>query len=61
MPFYDYKCNDCSNIQEESHPMKGPLEKILCIKCKSANMEKMVSLSYVRFVGEWQTNQVRKI
>jgi hypothetical protein len=32
MPFYDYQCEDCKNIQEESHPMTGPIENITCCK-----------------------------
>jgi putative FmdB family regulatory protein len=61
MPLYDYKCIDCNHIQEESHPMTGPIEEVACEKCKSIKMEKMVSIPYVRFIGDWQTNQVRKI
>jgi putative FmdB family regulatory protein len=61
MPRYDYKCNDCGNVQEEQHPMAGPENPVECVKCKSKNIEKTISASYVQFIGDWQTNQVRKI
>jgi putative FmdB family regulatory protein len=60
MPRYDYRCEDCSHIQEESHPIKGPIECIICEKCHSKKMCKIISAPYVRFIGDWQTNDVRK-
>lgn len=61
MPSYDYKCNSCGNVQEELHPMKGPEEPIICNACTSDDMEKMVAIPYTKFVGDWQTNDVRGI
>jgi len=61
MAIYDYQCQKCGAIQEESHPMSGPIEVILCLKCKSKNMNRNVSIPYIRFIGDWQTNSDRKI
>lgn len=62
MPNYDYKCDSCGHIQEESHPMSGPNEKITCKKCKGTDMHKTISVPYVKFDGPgWQTNDVRGI
>jgi len=61
MPFYDYQCEECKYIQEVLHPMSGPTEKVICEKCNSHKMARLVSVPYVKFVGEWQTNQVRGI
>jgi putative FmdB family regulatory protein len=60
MPRYDYQCEKCEHIQEESHPINGPIECIICENCKSKKMVKVVSAPYVRFIGDWQTNDVRK-
>ena len=60
MPSYDYKCNKCGRVQEESHVMAGPDKPIVCKKCRSKNIKKMVCAPYVKFIGEWQTNSVRK-
>ena len=61
MPTYDYKCEKCEHVQEEVHPMNGPYETIVCVKCKHAKMEKVIGAPYAQFVGDWQTNDVRKI
>ena len=61
MPTYDYKCNMCENVQEEMHPMRGPAKPIVCSKCGHTKMEKVVSVPYTKFVGDWQTNDVRGI
>lgn len=61
MPTYDYKCSDCENIQEEIHPMSGPDKTIVCSLCGKHNMQKMVAAPYTKFIGDWQTNEVRKI
>jgi putative FmdB family regulatory protein len=61
MPFYDYQCAKCEHTQEELHPMSGPEEKLVCEKCGSHKMERVVAIPYVKFVGDWQTNQVRGI
>ena len=41
MPFYDYECPKCSNVQEESHLMKES-PTIKCEKCKT-KMNKCLS------------------
>ena len=61
MPTYDYKCSDCEHIQEEIHPMNGPLEPIICTKCGSKTLDKLIGAPYAKFVGDWQTNEVRNI
>ncbi len=61
MPTYDYKCNKCEHIQEEVHPMCGPSETISCDKCGNKNMDKVITAPYAKFVGDWQTNDVRGI
>ena len=35
MPTYDYKCKECSSVQEEFHSISSNLE----IKCKVCNIE----------------------
>lgn len=60
--FYDYECQNCENIQEEKHPMSGPYHQIICRKCGSKSMKKVISAPYVKFVGaDWDTNQNRGI
>lgn len=61
MPIYDYQCFECGNIQEEIHPYTGPTKPIICKKCGSNKLYKMISKPYIKFVGEWQTNEVRNI
>jgi len=61
MATYDYQCKDCEHIQEESHPMAGPDNIIICVKCKSKNVHKIISAPYTKFIGDWQTNNVRGI
>lgn len=39
---YDYQCNDCNNIQEESHGMREKPE-VVCEKCKSKNTFKVIT------------------
>lgn len=41
MPTYDYECT-CGNVQEEFHSMRDT-PKIICKKCNSKNMVKVVS------------------
>lgn len=61
MPLYDYQCFECEHIQEEMHDFSGPKEPIICKKCGSRKMHKLIGKPYVKFVGEWQTNEVRNI
>jgi len=42
MPTYDYKCEDCENVQEVVHRMSES-PKVVCEKCKSKKMFKMIS------------------
>ncbi len=41
--------------------MKGSEEPIICSKCGGKKMNKVVAIPYTKFVGDWQTNDVRKI
>lgn len=61
MPIYEYECYDCHHIQEEIHPFSGPTEPIRCKQCNSSKIYKIISKPYIKFVGEWQTNEVRNI
>lgn len=61
MPIYEYQCIECKNIQEEIHSFSGPKELIVCKKCGSEKIYKLISKPYIKFVGEWQTNEVRNI
>jgi len=63
MANYDYKCEKCGNIQEESHPMGGPIEELSCTKCDCKDLEKTYeSAPYSLFKGEgWCTNSDRGI
>lgn len=57
---YDYQCLKCSNVQEEMHGM-NETPKIICSKCNSENMKKMVSMgSGIIFKGSgWMTNDLK--
>jgi putative FmdB family regulatory protein len=61
MPFYDYQCTKCKHPQEIYHPMAGPKEPLTCEECGSHKMVKVVAVPYVKFVGDWQTNDARGI
>ena len=43
MPIYVYKCENCGYIQDITHPMAGPKNKITCIKCNHDIMVKQVT------------------
>ena len=47
MPFYDYKCSECDNEQEEFHTMSND-EKILCKECNN-EMYKSIKPGYGGF------------
>lgn len=50
MARYDYKCRDCEEVFEESHPIdESP--KILCPKCEGENTFK--------YMGNYDTMTVR--
>jgi len=62
MATYDYKCDDCNNVQEEIHPMAGPTYDIVCKNCESKNMSKQIGKPYSIFEGPgWETNDNRGI
>jgi putative FmdB family regulatory protein len=53
---YDYQCLDCKNVQEEMHGMNDK-PKIICSKCNSKKMKKMVSMgSGIIFKGGGWSN-----
>lgn len=46
MPYYDYQCEKCENMQEEFHSMKDS-PKIVCKKCGSNKTKKVISVSQI--------------
>ena len=42
MPYYDYQCNKCENVQEEVRSMTET-KKVKCRACKSENMSIIIS------------------
>lgn len=63
MATYDYQCDECEAIQEESHPMAGPSNPIVCNYCGGTNMKKVfIEPPYSKFEGPgWCTNDDRGI
>lgn len=62
MPFYDYSCSKCKNIQEEFHAMSGSNRTIKCDNCGSVEMIKIINAPYSIFKGSgWCTNEDRGI
>jgi putative FmdB family regulatory protein len=43
MPIYEYKCTDCDNIFEILTTSSKLEDKVLCSKCKSDNVTKLMS------------------
>lgn len=50
MPLFDFKCMDCQHIWEQL--IKNKDKKIICPKCDSKNIEKMVSNFSIKFKGK---------
>jgi putative FmdB family regulatory protein len=54
MPIFDYKCNDC-NVKFEafitSSEVKDPDFKVVCPKCASETVEKVVARSNFKLIG----------
>jgi len=44
MPFFEYKCRQCSQEFEELIRSEDDLDKLVCPKCDSKDLEKMLSL-----------------
>ena len=63
MPNYDYKCNDCQNVQQEFHGMKEMPKNLECSACQSGNLSKIISGGlgvHFRGTGFYQTDYKRK-
>ncbi len=43
MPIYRYKCKDCSEEFEVLHKSISATEEVVCPKCSSKNVEKLLS------------------
>ena len=42
MPAYDYLCDDCTELFEETHPMSGPEYPVQCPVCSSGNVRRVI-------------------
>jgi len=59
MPFYDYKCKKCGNVQEELHSItKDP--EIKCKKCNSPCKRMMPSeVNYILKGSGWASKEIK--
>lgn len=51
MPIYEYKCRDCGKISEFLIGVSGDAPEIKCSFCKSRNLEKIFSQSFISTSG----------
>ena len=56
MTIYDYRCNDCSEVFDEKHPMdfKGV---VICPICLSGDTHKLVVMPAVKL--DWKDTRTR--
>jgi putative FmdB family regulatory protein len=54
MPIYEYKCSDCGEISEILTGMGSRDELPICKHCGSADMERILSTSFISVKGEMQ-------
>ncbi len=52
MPIYEYKCQDCGKQFESIRPMSEADKKIECVKCKSRNTQRQLSVFNARSGGQ---------
>jgi len=48
MPIYEYQCNDCNTIFETLVTSSTNCDKVVCSRCKGANIRKIISGSSFR-------------
>ena len=51
MPIYEYECNICNQSKESLQKLGEEHLVLTCEQCGQEAMERVVSLSYVRFKG----------
>jgi len=51
MPIYEYKCKDCGKISEFLVSVGQGTSEIKCKFCKSKNLDKIISSSFVATSG----------
>ncbi len=47
MPIYEYQCEDCKDQFEILTTSSTSSEKIICSKCKSTNVKKIISAAVI--------------
>jgi putative FmdB family regulatory protein len=47
MPIYEYKCNECGEVQEVLHKNVQNIETVNCIKCGSEDLTRLISTANV--------------
>ena len=52
MPKYDYKCDNCGEIQEAEHPMAETLDFHACPDCNEGLLHKVFSATPAVFKGQ---------
>lgn len=57
MPIYEYKCQDCGKVSEFLVGVSKDVAKIRCNFCKSHNLKKMFSQSFVSTGGHMVGSQ----
>jgi len=48
MPIYEYKCNVCNNLFETITTSSTATDDVICSKCKSPDVRKIISASSYR-------------
>ena len=55
MPIFEFKCNDCDAKFEKFMFSAAKIDKVVCKKCKSANVTKLVS-DFASWTSQSNTN-----
>ena len=51
MPIYEYKCNECSEVQEVLHKNMQTVESVECSNCGSEDLTRLISVANVAMGG----------
>ena len=57
MPIYEYRCRDCGKISEFLTGVSGDDHEVICSFCKSKNLEKIISKSFISMGGHMIASQ----
>ena len=51
MPIYEYKCNECGEMQEVLHKSMQTIESVKCSNCGSEDLIRLISMANVSMGG----------